>query len=247
MRRYRTYLAGDWAKGERHTLDESESTHLARVLRAQPGTEVEVYNGRGLSGTAVLENVSKKTVTLCIQSQQHHTVAPAFALAVPLIKSPLFDDALEHCLELGLASFTPLQSERGVVRLDDARQKSRVEKWNRLFRERLKQCERFWEPAIEPFTTLEQFFENPPPAFCPVILAERDNEAESIDAVLKKLSAPPVFVIGPEGGWSEFERELFAKKAVYRIALPLTILRTETAMIAAASAAALFAGKQATI
>lgn len=243
MRRYRSYLAGEWSAGELCTLSEPESVHLSRVLRASEGLEIDVFNGAGRLGTGVLESVGKKSVTVRLQTCEQQPQTQTFGIAVPLIKSPLLDDALEQAVELGMSLFAPIESARSVVRLDASRQATRHEKWCRLFRERLKQCERTWEPQILPYSPLNSFFEVVPKPYVPVIFSERDREAESIDAVMQKLSAPPVFVIGPEGGWSEEERQLFVEKAVYRIALPLTVLRTETAIVTAAAAAALFRAK----
>lgn len=238
MRRYRSYLAGEWTQGQTHALDESESIHLSRVLRSTEGLEIDLFNGRGRLGTAVLQTVGKKSVSVLIQSSEVRPHAHAFGLAVPQIKSPLFEDSLEQAVELGMTLFVPLETDRMIVRQDAARIAAKREKWERSFRERLKQCERLWEPEITSLQTLSQLLDNPPLHYQPVVLLERDEAPEPVDAVLKNLSSHPLFLIGPEGGWSAEERELFLEKAVYRIALPHTILRTETAMIACATLAA---------
>jgi 16S rRNA (uracil1498-N3)-methyltransferase len=246
MRRLRCHLPSVWQKGELAPLEEHEAHHLLRVLRVGEGHNVDVFNGSGLVGTGELRPAGKKAYVLL------HTVSEiprvqGFAVCFPLIKSPLLDDSLEQLVELGASDFFVLQAERSTVHLHGERWIARRAKWERAFQERLKQCERAWLPTLHPEQyTLGALLQQTSAlgTHHPVALWERGSVADSPfgeDELMKKRLAP-LFLIGPEGGWSPEERVLLEQKAVYKLTLTPAILRSETALIAAGALAHGFRG-----
>ena len=100
----------------RVTLDETEATHLYRVLRKQPGDEVELFNGRGEACRATVVSVEKKQVQLEPKRVRIDETGPSgvtLALAPP--KGDRFRWVIEKATELGVDEIVPLLTERTVV------------------------------------------------------------------------------------------------------------------------------------
>lgn len=229
-------------EGEFQNLDDDQSRHLIKVLRVQPGQEIEVFNGRGQVASALIQpSDSKKRITAQIgEVIFHDPPEKKLHIAASLVKSSLFEDAFEQSIELGLSSFTPIKSDFCVVRLDAGKIESRMDRFERLAIERLKQCEQKWLPEIRPFQGLQELVEQSLlQNQTPIVLMERVEGCHlsiSIDTLVSKINSENcIFLIGPEGGWSPEERAFFEEKKIPALSLGDSILRTETAFVALAA------------
>lgn len=231
MRRYRCFTEGDWSSGDQIVLDEAESRHLAKVLRAEVDQEIEILNGQGQTGLAgIIEISSQKSVRIEILEVQNHTrLGPHLHIACSPVKSSLWEDSFEQAIELGMNEFTPLISEHSIVVWDQKKTAKKLERLEKLARERLKQCEQPYLPKINPPTELKDFL---------TACAEKESNVwamqERADKFLPDICEEEMIIlIGPEGGWSENEVEMFEKSGVKPMNLGSMILRTETAFLSA--------------
>lgn len=245
MRRFRCRI-GEPPRGGAIVLDREESSHLVRVLRAAPGAEFEAFDGRGGLWLARLEQADAKAARAAAVEQLAAEAAPppGPVLALALTRTSAFEDAIERAVELGARRFVPLAAERCVARLDPRKAEAKLDRWRKLAREALKQCERLWDMEVgAPIPPAEALDASEDWGAAPVALAERSaDSAETLAEVLDSLGAPPLLLVGPEGGWGPGEQELLAARA--RAAhLGAAVLRSETAALAALATALAHAGR----
>ena len=233
--------------GERVVLDAEETRHLRAVLRLTNGDTLELTDGRGLAMTAVLTGGGRKDAEVeitAIDEAIAEVAEPRLALAVAVVKGRRFEVALEKAVELGVHTITPLRCEHGVI---DPRA-GKQDRWRGLLMAALKQSGRCHLPELrdlaDPLALLGDavgpvFFGAAPSD----VVAEKPLNPTTATAHAARLRldghpAPPqlTVLIGPEGGWSPAELQLFAVRDAIPLILGPHVLRTETAAVVAAAA-----------
>lgn len=212
-----------------------QAHHIRDVLRLRPGDAVDVFDGAGATGRATLTRVTAKTVTVEVGQ-----VRPALAgwqsltLAVALPKGPRADWMIEKLSELGVARLIPLQTERSVAQPAG---KSKADRWHRIAIESAKQSGRLGVMAISPPTSLADLADTRAKAdAAPAAwLLSTEPGADSALNALRVGPPPSLLLIGPEGGWTDDELILLNQSAIKRVRLLQSVLRIETAAIAAAA------------
>lgn len=188
--------------------------HLRRVLRLRPGDTLVLADGHGGWRTAVLGDPVE--VTGPVRSEA--PADPLLTVGFALVKGERPELIVQKLTELGIDRIVPFRADRSVVRWDDDRSARATTRLRAVARAAAMQCRRARLPQIEAVDRL------PAVAALPgVCLAERGGGAPSL--------ARPVVLVGPEGGWSDDERGL----GLPTMALGPTVLRVETAAIAAAT------------
>jgi 16S rRNA (uracil1498-N3)-methyltransferase len=217
------------------TLDEEESYHLGKVLRAQVGSSVEVLDGRGSLANAEITKLDRRATRVKILGRK--SVAqpkPFFRLAVAMTKTNRWEEMIRPLTELGVGCITPLVTERTEVRVSAGKEMSKLAKWRKLAIEACKQSGNPWLPKIDVPVSLGELF--------------RDNESAAFMASLRSHSIKPLveldhgtervlLIIGPEGGWVSAEEDLAVENGVNLFSLGSNILRAETAALCALAVA----------
>ena len=218
------------------TLSGSQAEHLARVLRAQPGTQADIVaNGRVYR--AQIASVSSEEVQFTLLEEIAAESALPVTLLIAIFKFDRMEWAIEKATELGVASIVPIVARRTEKHLAQAADK-RVERWRRLAQEAAKQSRRADVPSIEDPIAIAQRMQQNSTAQ-QILLAENERNTtlrQRIEAGLQSTETDlPNFelAIGPEGGWTGDEIALFAKHNWQPASLGPRILRAETAAIAA--------------
>jgi 16S rRNA (uracil1498-N3)-methyltransferase len=235
------------------TLTGEQATHLARVLRAQPGQIYDIV-ANGFLHRAEIAAVSDTQVDFFLHEELEADAALPIHLLLAIFKFDHFEWAIEKATELGVARITPILARRTEKHLALAAPK-RAERWRRIALESSKQSRRTDIPDIADPTTLSAAL-NSDTAPLRILLSETE-QAHSLAAALSAHasvtsqlhhdgwdvnSQPATFrldlAIGPEGGWTPEEMTLFATHAWTSVTLGPRILRAETAAIAAIAIAA---------
>ena len=195
------------------SLSADDRHHLDRVLRLRDGEVVTVSDGAGrwrsCRYTGGLEPVGEIEV--------EERPSPAVTVAVALTKGERLDWAVQKLTELGVDVVVPLAAARSVVRWDGDRAGHHVERLRRIARQAAMQSRRLFLPAIDDLRTFAEAAAIPGAA-----LAEPGGDAPTLEW--------PAVLVGPEGGWSAEEE---AAVSLPRVGLGPTVLRTETAAVAA--------------
>ena len=208
-------------------LDKSQSYYLNKVMRVKENEVFSVFNSNGEWEAKVL-SISKSIIEFKIikQLRQKENIKKELWLAFSPIKSNYQNFMIQKATELGVTKFLPIIFDRTVVRKIN---KQRLEK---IIIESSEQSNRINLPKIEEPQSLNNFLET---NSIDLILTDLNSNNNKIDK--SKLTDNPVcIIIGPEGDFSEDERqEILAFKGVQPIKINENILRSETAVISAIS------------
>lgn len=223
----RRFIA-DEVSHDRAALTGAHATHLSRVLRARIGQEFDIaLGGQVRRGTIV--GIDDGRVEFELGEPIESNATRAITLAIAIFKFDRFEWAVEKCTELGAARIVPLISRRTDIHLARAAEK-RAERWRRIAREASEQSRRLAAPEISDPVKLREYLSS---EISPsrIVLAENEEHVQLAD--LCRGDAALALAVGPEGGWTEEELKMFADARWQSVSLGNTILRAETAAIAA--------------
>jgi 16S rRNA (uracil1498-N3)-methyltransferase len=236
MQRRRFYAAPDSVNGSTVNLSRDETHHLARVLRLRPGDEAFAFDGCGREYRCTFQAIKDdrarleiiETLADQIESPVHLTLAQALA------KGEKFDLIIQKATELGATRIIPLVTEHTDVKLSDGKSEKRMERWQRISLEALKQCGRRRLVDIKPPLALGSLLGPNAPAGALFVFSERGGVSITTALLSEAVDKKNVTaIIGPEGGWSDDELALLNLRGARSITLGPRILRTETAAIVA--------------
>ena len=220
----------DRAAGNRAWLTGSHAEHLARVLRVKPGQKFDIAV-EGVVREASVVSVAPTEVEFELGMTMEPALLPEISVLLSIYKFDRLEWAIEKLTELGVVAIFPVVSRRTEPHLSKSAEK-RVERWRRIALEAAQQSRRAKPPEILTPTPLKKALAGT--TGCGIVLNEIETqEAASLKSVLHE-SRPPIWLaFGPEGGWSPEEIELFRQSGWKTASLGSTILRAETAAIAA--------------
>jgi len=220
----------DEVVGDRAALTGAHAAHLSRVLRVQVGQEFDVACGERVRRGTVA-SVADERVEFVLGQEVAARVPVPITLLLAVFKFDRMEWAIEKCTELNVTSIVPVIARRTEKHLAAAAEK-RVERWRRIAREASQQSRRVTAPAIEGPVKLAEAINVE--AELRIVLAETEKETQLSDVLRDRQEATSVaLAIGPEGGWTEEELQRFEKAGWISASLGATILRAETAAIAA--------------
>ncbi len=224
----------DEVSGNRAALVGSHAAHLAIVLRARIGQRFEVAI-EGAIRSGQITSVSPERVEFELGEELPAAVTSNLTLVLAIFKFDRMEWAIEKCGELGVARIIPLIARRTDPHLIRAAEK-RVERWRRIGQEASEQSRRTVPVIVSEPTKLQEVLSLKVPTR--IVLAESEQEKLLKDALLPQSAEDElVLAIGPEGGWTEDELKMFAQAGWTSASLGSTILRAETAAIAATAIA----------
>jgi len=220
----------DEISGSRATLVGEQAQHLARVLRARIGQEFDIAaEGRVRRGRII--SVTPDKVEFELSEELPAVVFPEITLLLAVFKFDRMEWAIEKATELGVARVVPLIAERTDSHLASAAAK-RVERWRRIAREAAQQSRRSAPPEIAAPARLQEALA--PPVDRRVVLSEGEEQV-SLKQAISGMKGTLALAVGPEGGWTGEEERAFREHGWAAASLGPTILRAETAAIAAMS------------
>jgi 16S rRNA (uracil1498-N3)-methyltransferase len=241
MRRTRCYVAGPLHAGDTLSLAENASAHLGRVLRAQAGDAVILFNGLGGEFEAQILTIDRRSVRVRIGT--HHAVERESPVSVSLLQSiargEKMDLIVQKATELGVAGIIAFTAQRSVVRLDSDAYRKRGDHWRAIAISACEQCGRNRIPNIDVVSDLDTAFERCPPD-CVGVLLEPDAQ-QALSQQVRAASAMAV-LIGPEGGFTAEELARAREQGFTACRLGPRVLRAETAPLAALAVIQVLAG-----
>ena len=207
-------------------LDKSQSHYVSKVMRIKENEVFSLFNSSG-EWEAKIISISKSSVEFNITKQlrQKENLKELW-LAFSPIKSNYFNFMIQKATELGVTKFLPIIFDRTIVR------KINKERLEKVIIEAAEQSNRIQVPNIEDPQNLRDFLDK---SDVDLIFTDLNSKNNKVD--LKKLTSKPTCIlVGPEGDFSESERdEILSYKGVQAIKINENILRSETAVISAIS------------
>jgi 16S rRNA (uracil1498-N3)-methyltransferase len=222
----------DEVSGNRAALIGDHARHLAQVLRAQVGQEFDISTGaevrRGRVTSIRMDRVEFELGQAVLQSEHAETT-----VAISIFKFDRMEWAIEKCTELGVARIVPVLAGRTEKHLAAAAAK-RVERWRRLVQQAAEQSRQSSAPEVKEPIKLKELLALT--AERRIVLSEIEQKLMLKDAIPRQ-SNSVLLAFGPEGGWKEQEVESFREASWVIASLGSTVLRAETAVIAAVAVA----------
>lgn len=225
----RRWIADEFS-GNRAALIGNHADHLVRVLRAQVGQEFDIVVGDDVHQGKIV-SIADDRVEFALGERIEVFHSSNITLVISIFKFDRMEWAIEKCTELGVAKFVPAIAQRTEKHLASAAEK-RVDRWRRIARQASEQSRRVSAPEVAEPVKLRDSLE---------FLGTRIVLSEIEQQVMLKDVLPPtgdiVLAFGPEGGWVDGELKLFKETGWIAASLGKTILRAETAAIAATAIA----------
>ena len=219
----------DEVSGNRAVLSGAHADHLANVLRARVGQEFDIVAGEHVR-LGRITNIRRGRVEFELGAEIPATVTANVIVLLSIFKFERMEWAIEKCTELGVTRIVPVISQRTESHLANAAAK-RVERWRRIVRQAAEQSRRDSVPSISlPVKLKEALMVE---AETRTVLAETEYGMLLKDALSNINGREVALALGPEGGWTEEELEAFRAVGWISASLGNTILRAETAAIAA--------------
>ena len=219
-------VSGALEAGRTVVLDPNEARHLTGALRRRPGDEIVLADGNGAVAEAKLVAIGRGRVEAVILSVRHEPEpeSEGVTLALAMTDNRAMDWAVQKAVEVGIGRFLPIEAERAQVRGRDLG--GRVEHWRRIAMQALKQCRRPWAMAVTEVVPLTALVGGDSEQAGGVVA---DVEGSALSELPK--TAGNMLVVGPEGGFTAAEKQLFDRRGWPRLRLGPHILRAETAAV----------------
>jgi 16S rRNA (uracil1498-N3)-methyltransferase len=218
----------DEVSGNHATLVGSHAEHLSRVLRARVGQEFDIASGDEVR-RGHITRIEPDRVEFDLGAIVPVSRPPQITLALSIFKFDRMEWAIEKCTELGVARIVPVIASRTEAHLASASVK-RVERWQRIVRQAAEQSRRTSPPDVSQPIKLTEALGLPGSAR--ILLSESEKDLMLKNA-LQSEASDIVLALGPEGGWTDSELDKFRESGWLSASLGDTILRAETAAIAA--------------
>ena len=221
----RVYLDANLQPGAVLPLPEAAAHHLLKVLRMREGDAVEVFDGRGRSAPA---RVQRGRVLIGDAVTASPPVRCAFMLGQSVSDRERMEYAVQKSVELGVAEFVPLLTERTRWSLRGERVQRRVVHWQRIAISACEQSGNNHLPEISAPRPLRDWIES--------LQVNLRLVLEPGSTGLPGLKSEPTRValaVGPVGGWAEGELEQLRAEGFIALGLGPRVLRTETAPVVA--------------
>jgi 16S rRNA (uracil1498-N3)-methyltransferase len=218
--------------GGRFRLEGDEARHLAKAVRAREGDELRLFDGAGRRWVGRIERVRAAAVEGAVLAELPETPpARELHLYLAMVQRQRFEDALEKCVELGVASVRPVFAERGEVRLKGGRAEEKLGRWRELALAACKQSGRARLPELRaPVPFLEALRDGPG------LMGWVGEKSRTLLEAAEALPPGPLrLYIGPEGGFTPAEAGAGLGAGLVHCSLGPNVLRVETAAVAAVS------------
>jgi 16S rRNA (uracil1498-N3)-methyltransferase len=206
-------------------LSDDEKHYLQRVLRLDHGDKVEVVDGSGRLFAGVLGEDDVHQLSVVYEEP----LPAARIVFAALIKGNRWDTLLEKVAEIGATKIVPIEAKRSVVTIKSSKVEKKLDRWQKVLDGAARQCERLSRPTVAAPASLADALE--------AYDAERTlllDEVETGAPWPRWESEVTVRLgIGPEGGWTEEERETWREHGAESVGLGANLLRAETAAMAA--------------
>lgn len=233
MRVSRLYVSASLIVGGRIELDDDAAHYVRTVLRLKQDQTILLFNGQGGEYLCRFSEVSRKTVRVEIEEFMARDVESPLAvtLGLGISRGDRMDWAVQKAVELGVTQLTPLVTERCVIKFNDDKKQQRLQHWQGIIQHAAEQSGRTRLPTLDEIAGLTDWASQQQD-----LRVFLDPYAEQSLADLHPENNRVTLLSGPEGGFSDQERQIARAAGFVPVRMGARILRTETAVLAALTA-----------
>lgn len=209
------------------SLDGKLAFQMERVLRLKTGSQVLLMDGKGSHGLYHIQNIENGSVNLELIDKTSQEKSKPLILIQGILKKENTELVIQKATELGATHIWIFQAENSVAKLKNPK---KFERWNKICTEAMEQSMNFFLPELEYFSSLQSVLDKLKDIEVSLILANADANIKITEV---RFNSGLACIIGPEGGISQKESLLLRKNGAKEFFLAPSILRAETAAIAA--------------
>jgi 16S rRNA (uracil1498-N3)-methyltransferase len=233
MRVSRLYVDLPLASNEQVELGEDGGHYVRTVLRLKKDDAIILFNGRGGEYDCVLAEVSRKSVRIQVNTWSDRNLESPLhvTLGLGISRGDRMDWAVQKAVELGANRITPIITERCVVQLKGEKKPQRLQHWQKIVQHAAEQSGRTVLPELVEIEAIQKWVSHQ--QGLKIFL---DPYTENSLTQMQPDNLKVTLLTGPEGGFTDQERNIAKAAGFIPVHLGSRILRTETAAIAALAA-----------
>ena len=212
-------------------LYESDIHHIKNVMRYKEGDEIEVVYEK-IVYKCKIKNIFPLKLDIISSNNEDREMNLELTIAISLVNEQKMDLVLQKLTELGVSSIIPIKTERSIIKLDEKKEEKKINRWQTICKEASEQAKRTVVPKVENIISLKEL--STIKSDLKLICSLNEN-TKSINNYLNNDLKEVLFVIGPEGGFTEKEETYLLSNDFLPVSLGKRVMRVETAAIFVAS------------
>ena len=232
---YHFFVSEEQINGENAYIEGSDVNHIANVLRMKPGEELLISVKGDWDYLCKIDDIETDRVNLkVLESMEQRELPVNITLLQGIPKSDKLEMIIQKAVELGVSEIIPVKTKRVVVKIEEKKQASKVNRWNAIAESAAKQSKRSIIPKVHEPMSIDNALEIVKDFGVKLIPYENADGIDKTRKILDNMDKTKniAVFIGPEGGFEESEVERIKNSGFEVITLGKRILRTETAGLA---------------
>ncbi|MGL5125737.1 MAG: RsmE family RNA methyltransferase [Fusobacteriaceae bacterium] len=207
--------------------EKNDINHLKNAFRVKIGEKIRGVDGEKEYLLEIIEIEKKEIIAKIIEVREDEfSSSVQIDAAIGMLKNDKMNLTIQKLTEIGIMKIIPFFSKRCIVKINEKK-----DKWDLISKEALKQCQGV------------KFVEIPEPVklkdiklkeYDLVIVPYEEDKENNLKNILKNIGIEPqkiLYIVGPEGGFSEEEIQYLKDEKCKIVTLGRRILRAETASI----------------
>ena len=232
---YHFFVSEEQINGENAYIEGSDVNHIANVLRMKPGEELLISVKGDWDYLCKIVDIETDRVNLkVLESMEQRELPVNITLLQGIPKSDKLEMIIQKAVELGVSEIIPVKTKRVVVKIDEKKADTKVNRWNAIAESAAKQSKRSIIPKVHEPMSIDNALEIVKDFGVKLIPYENADGIDKTRKILDSMDKTKniAVFIGPEGGFEESEVERIKNSGFEVITLGKRILRTETAGLA---------------
>ena len=232
---YHFFVSEEQINGENAYIEGSDVNHIVNVLRMKPEEELLISVKGDWDYLCRIVDIETERVNLkVLESMEQRELPVNITLLQGIPKSDKLEMIIQKAVELGVSEIIPVKTKRVVVKIEEKKQASKVNRWNAIAESAAKQSKRSIIPKVSEPMSIDNALEIVKDFGVKLIPYENADGIDKTRKILDNMDKTKniAVFIGPEGGFEESEVERIKNSGFEVITLGKRILRTETAGLA---------------
>lgn len=232
---YHFFVSEEQINGENAYIEGSDVNHIVNVLRMKPGEELLISVKGDWDYLCKIDDIETERVNLkVLESMEQRELPVNITLLQGIPKSDKLEMIIQKAVELGVSEIIPVKTKRVVVKIDEKKVDTKVNRWNAIAESAAKQSKRSIIPKVHEPMSIDNALEIVKDFGVKLIPYENADGIDKTRKILDSMDKTKdiAVFIGPEGGFEEAEVERIKNSGFEVITLGKRILRTETAGLA---------------
>ena len=213
-------------EGDKLYLYDSDYHHIKNVMRQNINDKIEVVFDN-ITYICIIEKLDPVSLAIVDTFKEDKEMQTEVTIALSLVNEQKMDLILQKLTELGVSRIIPVKTERSIVKLDDKKTIKKIARWQMICKEASEQSKRTKVPIVSDVMSLSELLTVPNEL---KLICSLSKETKPLNNYLKKNIKEVLFVIGPEGGFTDKEEQLLLKD-FKPVTLGKRVMRVETAAI----------------